>query len=344
MILINKALKIAYSGAKSEIVIGRGPQCDLHLNFPTVSKKHVRLLRENDSWIVEDQGSVNLTYINGEKITGRHALRPGDYLRLDIYTLVFFVKDPPQLPEISVQDPSTVIRHRLPLSQPSLFIGRKLLGNHIAIEDPRVSARHMALERQDRRWIVRPVKKDGLIKVNQVKIEETAPVNPGDKIQIGNTTLEISAPIVREWTAVTQVHTRLEDLYKTVRMQARTIEDAMHENFPAATGKFDWTKQVLDVFTLIDTRLRALQETANVLRSMVPSMETADADDAILAQAVRDSRRCANLANYLDLILRNDQLVQIQSSDLTRQRDLIRKLHQDVRGCLDKDEPTLLLK
>ena len=344
MILINKALKIAYSGTKSEIVIGRATDCDLRLNFPTVSKKHVRLVREGEGWMVEDQSSVNLTYINGEKITGRHALKAGDYLRLDVYTLVVFLKEPPQLPEISVQDPSSVIRHRLPLTQKTLYIGRKLLGNHIAIEDPRVSSRHLVLERQDRRWTARPAKQDVVIKINQVKIVETAAVNPGDKIQIGNSILEISSQIVREWTAVTQASTRLEELYKTLRMQARTIEETMHENFPAATGKFDWTRQVLEVFTLIDERLRELQETANVLRSMVPSMETEEPDNTTLAEAVRASRRCTNLANYLDLILRKDQLVQIQNADLTHQRDLIRKLRQDVRVCLDQDEPTVLLK
>src|SRR5262245_55798077 len=186
MILVNKGLKIAFSTASREVTIGRAQECTLQLNYPTISKKHVRLLEENGGWIVEDQGSVNMTYNNGEKINGRAPLQPGDFLRLDIYTLVFFQKEPPQLPEILVNDPGSVIRQRLPISQPLLRIGRKLLGNHLAIDDPKVSGHHMVLERQERRWVVRSLKPEASIKINQAKIDQTAPIHPADKIQIGD--------------------------------------------------------------------------------------------------------------------------------------------------------------
>jgi pSer/pThr/pTyr-binding forkhead associated (FHA) protein len=344
MILINKALKVAFETDATEVVIGRAPECTLQLNFPTVSKKHVRLVDENGEWFLEDQGSVNLTYLNGEQVSGRKPMRAGDYLRLDTYTLVFFLHEPPQLAEISVQDPSSVIRHRLPITQPLLRIGRKLIGNHLAIDDPRVSGHHMVLERQERRWTARALKPEAAIKINQIKIDETAQVNPGDKLQIGNTVLEISAPIVKEHGAVMQTLSRLQDLYRTVRMQARTIEDAMHENFPAARGDYDWIRQVLDIFEMIDRNVRSLTQTAEILRTLVPSMETEDADETILSAAIRDSRRANNLANYLDLVLRNHQLVNIQNADLAHQRDLIARLHEDIQGCIEKDEPTILLK
>lgn len=344
MILINKGLKIAFSSSAPEVVIGRAPDCELQLNFPTISKKHVRLLEENGEWIVEDQGSVNMTYINGERIIGRHPLHPGDFLRLDVYTLVFFKKEPPQLPEIVVHDPSSVIRHRLPISQPLLRIGRKLLGNHLAIDDPRISGHHMTLERQERKWVLRALKTEAAIKVNQLKIDHTTLVLPADKILIGGTTLEISAPIVKEWTTVTQSQTRLQDLYRTVRMQCRTIEETLQENFPAMKGENDWMRNVLDIFEMIDKSLTGLHNTAETLRSLVPSMETEDSDGALLAQSVRDARRCTNLSNYLDLILRNNQLVRIQNADLTLQRDLISKLRRDVQGCIETDDPTILLK
>lgn len=344
MILINKGLKIAFSSATREVTIGRAQDCTLQLNYPTISKKHVRLFETNGAWTVEDQASVNMTYINGEKINGSAPLRPGDFLRLDVYTLVFFQKEPPQLAEILVNDPGSVIRQRLPFSQPLLRIGRKLLGNHVAIDDPKVSGHHLLLERQDRRWMARALKSEAAVKINQIKIDQTAPVQPSDKIQIGDSVLEISAPIVREWNTVSQTHSHLQDLYSTARMQARTIENAVQENFPAMKGENAWLNQVLEIFEMIDRSLRGLQETSEMLRGLVPSMETQDSDTVILGTAIRDSRRCTNLANYLELFVRNNQLVRIQHADLKSQHDLIDKLHKDVQSCIDNDEPTILLK
>lgn len=50
---------------------------------PTVSSHHARLFWEGSIFKIEDQNSLNGTYINGMKLTsGRHLLRPGDEIQL----------------------------------------------------------------------------------------------------------------------------------------------------------------------------------------------------------------------------------------------------------------------
>ena len=74
-ILINKTLRVEFP-VETSAVVGRSPDADLQLNFPTVSKKHIRLFEANGVWCVEDLGSANSTYVNGERII-RKELRRG---------------------------------------------------------------------------------------------------------------------------------------------------------------------------------------------------------------------------------------------------------------------------
>jgi hypothetical protein len=63
--------------------IGRGPSCDLCLAWDAkVSRVHAQLERLGDDWTLEDDGlSRNGTFVNGERLAGRHRLRDGDVLR-----------------------------------------------------------------------------------------------------------------------------------------------------------------------------------------------------------------------------------------------------------------------
>lgn len=51
-------------------IIGRDPGCDIVLPDPFVSRKHARIFyrEDQDKWYIEDLGSKNGTYVNGEKI------------------------------------------------------------------------------------------------------------------------------------------------------------------------------------------------------------------------------------------------------------------------------------
>lgn len=78
---------------KPELVIGRESGCDIVINIAEVSRRHARLRSEAGGYIVEDLGSTNGTFVNGQRISGPVALRPGDRIQLgDAVTLAYQVE------------------------------------------------------------------------------------------------------------------------------------------------------------------------------------------------------------------------------------------------------------
>lgn len=53
---------------KHDVVVGSGDDCDVVLEDTAVSKKHCRLFREGENWVVADLGSTNGTFVNGAPI------------------------------------------------------------------------------------------------------------------------------------------------------------------------------------------------------------------------------------------------------------------------------------
>lgn len=69
------------------ITLGRLPQHDLSLNGKGVSSTHCRILREGDTYFIEDLGSTNGTYVNRQRVQGRVPIGPTDDVVLAIYRL-----------------------------------------------------------------------------------------------------------------------------------------------------------------------------------------------------------------------------------------------------------------
>ena len=75
---------------KSEFVIGRSDQCHLSVGTTSVSRQHCKISRGDTAVTVQDLGSRNGTYVNGEKIEGQRELTPGD--ELGVGPLLFQVR------------------------------------------------------------------------------------------------------------------------------------------------------------------------------------------------------------------------------------------------------------
>ncbi|HEY3595390.1 MAG TPA: DUF4388 domain-containing protein [Polyangiaceae bacterium] len=60
-----------------EIIVGRSSDLDMVLVEEMVSRKHARISYENESVFIEDLGSTNGTFVNGEKVK-RAQLKEGD--------------------------------------------------------------------------------------------------------------------------------------------------------------------------------------------------------------------------------------------------------------------------
>ena len=71
-----------HSLEEDSLLIGRASDCDLVIADRFLSRRHARIYRDGERWMVEDHGSRNGTLVNGERITGPVAVEPGDELRL----------------------------------------------------------------------------------------------------------------------------------------------------------------------------------------------------------------------------------------------------------------------
>jgi hypothetical protein len=76
-------LALDWSGAQEDLLIGRGPGCDVALPDETVSRRHARLVFRDGCWIVQDLRSRNGVTVNGVRV-GRCQLQPGDQVGLGL--------------------------------------------------------------------------------------------------------------------------------------------------------------------------------------------------------------------------------------------------------------------
>lgn len=72
------------------MVIGRASSVELRLNEEGVSRRHARIRREGESFLIEDLGSVNGTYVNGERLAGSRVLQEGDKIQTGPMTVLRF--------------------------------------------------------------------------------------------------------------------------------------------------------------------------------------------------------------------------------------------------------------
>ncbi|HEX6255324.1 MAG TPA: DUF3662 and FHA domain-containing protein [Euzebyales bacterium] len=71
-----------------QAVIGRMPGCDVQLDDPSVSRRHARISRGDQGWLIEDLGSTNGIMVNGTTVD-REYLAGGEDLELGNVRLRF---------------------------------------------------------------------------------------------------------------------------------------------------------------------------------------------------------------------------------------------------------------
>lgn len=71
----------SFSVVRDMTVIGRREDCDLRIPLGDVSRKHCRLIKDGHSVRLEDLGSSNGTYHNGQRVQ-EATLSPGDTLQI----------------------------------------------------------------------------------------------------------------------------------------------------------------------------------------------------------------------------------------------------------------------
>ncbi|HNB41459.1 MAG TPA: FHA domain-containing protein, partial [Anaerolineales bacterium] len=125
---------------KSEIIIGREDSVDITIPASAVSRRHARLMLIGENYVLEDLGSSNGTYVNGEKLDKQHTLKSGDKIRLgQIISLVYTApvsEEDSNLTVVSIKDANKTAKHSGP-AKPA-HVMQTVLGEAPAI--PQASA------------------------------------------------------------------------------------------------------------------------------------------------------------------------------------------------------------
>ncbi|HBN79693.1 MAG TPA: hypothetical protein DD473_28495 [Planctomycetaceae bacterium] len=70
-------------------IVGRDETCDIVLAYRSISRHHAQFICEGDDYFLEDMGSVNGTFVNGEKVTDRVRLYDGHRINFYEIPLIF---------------------------------------------------------------------------------------------------------------------------------------------------------------------------------------------------------------------------------------------------------------
>jgi pSer/pThr/pTyr-binding forkhead associated (FHA) protein/Mg-chelatase subunit ChlD len=81
--------------SKSPIKIGRDTNNDVAIPAETVSSLHATIEYQDGFFYLEDQGSINKTYINGKEIVPYSLikLKSGDVIKINVYKFIFILPD-----------------------------------------------------------------------------------------------------------------------------------------------------------------------------------------------------------------------------------------------------------
>jgi pSer/pThr/pTyr-binding forkhead associated (FHA) protein len=74
--------KVEFPLDGDEHELGRDEDLAIRLDEPLVSRRHARIKRRGEGWVVVDLGSTNFTRVNGQRVRREHELEHGDEIRL----------------------------------------------------------------------------------------------------------------------------------------------------------------------------------------------------------------------------------------------------------------------
>ncbi|HEY1477125.1 MAG TPA: FHA domain-containing protein [Chthoniobacterales bacterium] len=170
------------------VIVGRAAEVDLILSHPEVSRRHCRILREGENWFVEDLGSQRGTAVNGSRISGRTALRPGDQIQVGPVLLVLGVSPEESSTAAELVNPvGSVVYKGKPAE--SISLGSDLIFGRsgevdVLLSDPVVSRRHAMIESGPKGYRLLDLHSKSGSFVNGRRFDEHDLVI-GDQIQLG---------------------------------------------------------------------------------------------------------------------------------------------------------------
>ncbi|EME00054.1 MULTISPECIES: FHA domain-containing protein [Stutzerimonas stutzeri subgroup] len=213
--------------ADERFTLGSDRSNKLVANDAGIAPFHAELLLENRFYYLTDLGTPGGTYVNDEKIGERYQIRSGDRLRLGALELQ--IVDPAKAGAKVTSAPRWLLQvvkgenqgHKYHITG-SMTFGRSVKCE-LCFSDAELSRRHAEFYLKGDVLEVKDLASANGLLVNREKVT-TAVLQPGDQIQLGNTTLlvigpKVSAPEVVDEDAT--VFVRAADLPAAVAAQPK---------------------------------------------------------------------------------------------------------------------------
>ena len=74
---------------KPVVRVGRDDEMDIIIDNPSVSRRHAEFRQEGESWVIEDLGSSNGTFMGGDKLEAAVSVQMGDEVGMGKFSIVF---------------------------------------------------------------------------------------------------------------------------------------------------------------------------------------------------------------------------------------------------------------
>ena len=196
--------------ASGTTLVGRDPGADLVIADSEVSSKHASFVPADGGIAVEDLGSTNGTFVNGQRVTGSHQLRAGD--RVQFGTTVVEVRAPTPAPaggQVGPAAPQVTRVRRIPTMPVLVFTGGQNAGTELPVggqivlgrdpgaadvildQDPDVSRRHATFSPAGAGLTVEDLGSTNGTFVNGHRVTGTVALNAGDRVEVGGSVIEV---------------------------------------------------------------------------------------------------------------------------------------------------------
>ena len=172
------------------MVIGRDPQCDLHLDNRALYRRHAQVEKRGAALWVRDLGSKNGTFVNGARVAEAQVLNGGDHIELGRYQVrIDGVEEARQdTPVLTLTGPEG--RHRFAMVGDEIIIGRAPSCD-IAIGHKSISRRHLRIGVEGDHFVAEDLGSQNGSRINNKRINGPTAFHIGDKVQMSDFVVEV---------------------------------------------------------------------------------------------------------------------------------------------------------
>jgi pSer/pThr/pTyr-binding forkhead associated (FHA) protein len=326
---------------RGDYSVGRAEDSTIRLTERNISRTHARVFRgEDDEWHIEDKGSYTGSFVNGERVQGRRALKHGDTIQLGDYRLELMDEEQQAvdakaldqavsaatLPDrlVVVQGPNVGTVY--PLLEHKLLIGR---GEEcqIALDDASVSRVHVELLRTEHGLMILDQGSSNGLRINGADLP-SAMLRSGDVVELGDVRLKF-------------IPAGVEDVVMQVSPVVAHSQDAMPVAVPrTSSGRGTMAMYAGGVALLgavIALALRPSEETPTVTSVRVEPAEVAEAPEPAAPpepvvdgpnKILQEARDLAATNISENIVTAHRRLIEIPQDSTLRQTETFRAIEQ----------------